>query len=553
MSSATLLRTLGRTAESIAVSQETIRLRSNDVGGHNNLGLCYLAQRRLLDAAASFQSAIAAAPAIAGLHLNLGFVRQRQGQNQDAADSYRAAIALAPNYAEAHARLGQVLLMQGERDNALACFQRAASMTSPDSPDAGLQIAGILSAAGQVEAAENLLRRVVAQNPNSGPAHLHLGRVLQQRGMFEEAISSFESALNHEPGLLSAWLGIVGCGKVTDRTLTERMTAALRQHDRDHAEAASLHYALGKAFDDSDDLPAAMRHYDAANRLSRMRLRQSGSPIDLRHHTATIDRLIASYTAEYLARHARRTPDDDLPILIIGMIRSGTTLVEQIISSHPAVGAGGELPFWGERAQYAVDALDASFAERALAGLAADYCRLLRALTPGAVRVTDKMPTNFMLLGLIRLAMPGARIIHCKRNPIDTCLSIYMTPYQRSPDFAHDRETIIAYYREYKRLMTHWRSVLSTDRFFEVSYEDLVTNRERVTREIIAFCGLDWDDACLYPEKNARSVATPSMWQARQPVYRGSLARWRRYERWLGKFRQLMTEADAAPESQRGR
>jgi hypothetical protein len=277
-------------------------------------------------------------------------------------------------------------------------------------------------------------------------------------------------------------------------------------------------------------------------------LRQAGRPIDLRQHADTIDRLIANFTPDFFAKHAASRPGDELPIVIVGMIRSGTTLVEQIISSHPAVGAGGELPFWGERAQNAMAAINGTL-EHVLDGTAADYCGLLRALAPGAERVTDKMPINFMLLGLIRLALPRARIIHCRRHPVDTCLSIYLTPYQRSPEFAHNRETIVTFYREYERLMAHWRGVLSADRFLEVSYDELVMNRERVTREIIAFCGLDWDDACLWPEKNARNVATPSLWQTRQPVYRSSLARWRRYEPWLGQFSQLLTEADAAPQS----
>jgi tetratricopeptide (TPR) repeat protein len=540
---ATQLRMAGRTAESITASEQAIQLRANDVSAHNNLGLCHLAQRRLPDAAASIERAIAAAPATAALHLNLGFIRQRQGQNRDAADSYRAAVALAPNYAEAHARLGQVLLMQGQRDKALECFQHAASMIPANSPEAGLQIAGILLAVNQVESAEDLLRRVVTHNPKSGLARLHLGRVLQQRGLFADAISNFEGALNLQPELLTAWLGIATCDKVTDRALVQRLTTALRQQTR-NVETADLHYALGKALDDLNDLAPAMRHYDEANRLAGVRLNQSGKPIDLHHHAATIDQLIARFTPDVFARCALSSPDDELPILIVGMIRSGTTLLEQIVSSHRAVGAGGELPFWSERAQNAVAAIDSTLGQRALGDLAADYCALLRSLAPGAERVTDKMPTNFLLLGLIHLILPRARIIHCGRHPADTCLSIYLTPYQRSPDFAHNRETIVKYYREYERVMAHWRAALPRDRFLEVSYEDLVTNRESVTRNIIAFCGLDWDDACLRPEKNTRNIATPSMWQTRQPVYRSSLQRWRRYEPWLGEFRQLLTDKD---------
>jgi len=541
---ATHLRVSGSTTESIRASEQAIRLHPDDVGAHNNLGLCHLAQRRPADAAASFERAIAVSPKIAGLHLNLGFVRQMLGRDREAGDSYRAAIALHPAYAEAHARLGQVMLVCGPRNAALECFQRAASSAPATSTETSLKIAGVLSSASQVELAEDLLRRVIVHNPKSGLAHLHLGRVLQQRGMFAEAIATFEHALALQPDLLMAWLGIVSCSKVTqaNRVWIDRITAALRQQGPDHGDAATLHYALGKAFDDLEDPASAIRHYDAANQLAEVRLRRAGRPIDLRQHAATIDRIIDCFTPDFFARRALSRPAEQLPVLIVGMIRSGTTLVEQIVSSHPAVGAGGELRFWGERAQNAMAAINgAAFDGPAFEALAADYCELLRALAPGAERVTDKMPTNFLLLGLIRLALPGARIIHCKRHPVDTCLSIYVTPYERSPDFAHNRKTIVSYYREYERLMAHWQRVLPADRFLEVSYEELVTNREQVTRTIIAFCGLDWNDACLRPEENARNVTTPSLWQARQPVYRTSLARWRRYEPWLGEFRRLLT------------
>jgi hypothetical protein len=152
------------------------------------------------------------------------------------------------------------------------------------------------------------------------------------------------------------------------------------------------------------------------------------------------------------------------------------------------------------------------------------------------------MPTNFLLLGLIYLTLPNARIIHCRRSPVDTCLSIYMTPFSNLPDFAYDRDTIAFYWEQYARLMAHWRHVLPPNRFLEVDYEDLVAQREGVTRKIIAFCGLDWDERCLRPETNERIVRTPSAWQVRQPVYTNSIGRWRRYREWLGPFRRLLTE-----------
>jgi hypothetical protein len=156
--------------------------------------------------------------------------------------------------------------------------------------------------------------------------------------------------------------------------------------------------------------------------------------------------------------------------------------------------------------------------------------------------VTDKNPFNFLHLGAIRLALPGSRAIHCRRDPIDTCLSIYFTRFATPLAFAYDRSDLVFYYRQYERLMAHWRALIPTDRLLEIDYEALIADREPLTRRMIAFCGLPWDDACLAPEGNSRLVRTASIWQARQPVYRTSVERWRRYEPWLGELRQLRTD-----------
>jgi hypothetical protein len=291
-----------------------------------------------------------------------------------------------------------------------------------------------------------------------------------------------------------------------------------------------------------------MRHFDQANAICAKRLRLSGRVIDRRRHAANVDRLIATFTPEFFARHATLGTASDLPILVIGMIRSGTTLTEQSMSSHAAIGAAGELRFWGERGVLVGDVVAGLLDQPSAQRLAEDYCSLLRCMAPEALRVTDKMPTNFLLLGLIHLIFPRARIIHCRRNPVDTCLSIYTTPYSNLPDFAHERSNIVFYYREYLRLMAHWRNVLSADCMLDVDYEELIADREAVSRRIMAFCGLRWDDACLQHESNERTIRTPSQWQARQPIYRSSVARWRRYEPWLGEFGALIA-ADHRMES----
>jgi hypothetical protein len=283
-----------------------------------------------------------------------------------------------------------------------------------------------------------------------------------------------------------------------------------------------------------------MRHYDAANAL-KGRLRR----LDRVGLAAEYDAIIARFRGETVSppQGAPTNPDDDLPVFIFGMPRSGTTLVEQILSSHPAVAAGDELPFWNEHTSgdqaSRLDALDAG----ALAQAAEAYRALLRGIGLRARRVTDKAPGNFERLGLLHLALSGARFIHCRRHPVDTCLSIYFESFGAVEGYASNRGDLAFAYRQYERLMEHWRGVLPPDRFTEVRYETLVADREAETRRLVEFCGLDWDDACLASERNARVVKTASMWQVRQPVYATSVDQWRRNESWLGDLRELLQPA----------
>jgi len=322
------------------------------------------------------------------------------------------------------------------------------------------------------------------------------------------------------------------------------MRVLAERHGLDALTRTNVRFGLGKAFDDLGDYAEAMRQYEEANRLRAMSAR-----LDRAALTAKYDSLIAGCTAEALASAQQSlarpaSPGDDMPVFIVGMPRSGTTLVEQILSAHPAVAAGGELNFWPDRLR----GWDASSIGAVEAGVlikaADDYRAVMRQIGPEALRVTDKRPRNFELLWLIRLALPGARVIHCRRRPVDTGLSIFFANFWARQDYACDRGDVVFFYRQYERLMDHWRRVLPPDRSTEVQYETLIADREAETRRLIAFCGLDWNDACLKPERNGRVVKTASLWQARQPVYETSIERWRRYEPWLGELRELLPAAE---------
>jgi tetratricopeptide (TPR) repeat protein len=397
---------------------------------------------------------------------------------------------------------------------------------------------------GKLEEAEEELRHLLALAPKMARARALLGELLSNRGMFEEAARHLTQVVEvFPPALLE--LTQVKRMTETDRPLLVRMRDLAEGSGLEVFPRINVHFALGKAYDDLGDYAQAMRHYDEANRLRAISVR-----FDRAAFAAKYDSLIEGFTAEAFqrARQALATPAspvDDVPVFIVGMPRSGTTLVEQILSSHPAVAAGGELNFWADRLR-GWDTSHVGAGEAAtLSKAAEDYRAQLRQIGPEALRVTDKAPRNFELLWLLRLALPDARVIHCRRLPVDTCLSIFFVNFSPRQDYTCNRGDLVFFYRQYERLMNHWRCALPSDRFTEVEYEALIASREAETRRLLAFCGLPWDDACLAPERNGRVVKTASLWQVRQPVYTTSLERWRRYEPWLGELRELLPASDA--------
>ena len=284
---------------------------------------------------------------------------------------------------------------------------------------------------------------------------------------------------------------------------------------------------------------AAMQNFEAGNRL-----RARSGRLDRDALVRRIDRLIEATPPGYRDRQPDPGVEDATPILIVGMPRSGSTLTEQILSSHPEVAAGGELLFWSARDNRRDDIWSlASTAGSDAAPRRRLLWPTLRAIGPNAKRVTDKALGNFMLLGFIHRVFPNATLIHCRRHPIDTALSIFTTNFDANLDFVAERSDLVFYYRQYQRLMAHWREVLPPDRFVEVDYEALVADPEPHARRLVAACGLEWNDACLAPHRNTRRIKTASVWQARQPIYRTSVERWRRYEPWLGELRELAPEA----------
>jgi Sulfotransferase family len=298
---------------------------------------------------------------------------------------------------------------------------------------------------------------------------------------------------------------------------------------------------MGKYFDDIGDYGQAFESYRLANELTR----KYGAVFDRSEFTRQVDRILHAYGREWLSEVRRHCVPSERPIFIVGMPRSGTSLAEQILASHPAVFGAGELQFWHDAAMvFDSSALGSTTQEGMISAFAQDYLRQLRELSTDALRVVDKMPANFKFLGLMHAALPNARIIHMRRNPLDTCLSIYFQNFSISHDYAHDLEDLAHYYSEYLRLMTHWRATLPEGAILDVAYEELVSQPRDSIRGMLEFVGLPWDERCLDFHATNRTVITLSKWQVRQKMTTRSVDRWRNYERFVGPLRHLGKERE---------
>jgi tetratricopeptide (TPR) repeat protein len=535
----------GRPADAIASLRDAARLQPFNPTIEHDLGLACLEVGHITDAIAALQRAVASNPRYGDAHFRLGIALEKLGDIRGAIVAYDRATQLLPSLAEAWFRAGALVYTLGHREEAIGCFRRAA-VTAGKTSYGRLGKARALLIEDRNQEGEQVLREALVADPENAMAYDLLGNLLAEFGRFDEARACFERAIAIAPLLAGSYYDLVRCRPVTNRDegLLEKMKSALATPGLEAEQSLRLHLAIGKAAEDLGDYALAMRHFDAADAVRRA----SGS-FDSAGFSIEINRLIGRCTAELMARASELGSRDAAPVMIIGMPRSGTTLVEQIVSMHPDVSPGGELNFWNERGAAWHRSGTAGNETLFLAKAASDYLGVLRRIAPTAARVTDKMPFNFLWAGLIHLAFPRATIIHCRRAFVDTGLSIHQTFFHPSLAFPTGGSELVAYFHSYRLLTDHWRRVLPSDRFIEVDYEDLTRAPEAMIRRIIAACGLPWDDACLRPESNPRAVKTPSKWQTRQPIYRTSVARWRRYEPWLGPLRALVnddSELDAA-------
>ncbi len=488
------------------------------------------------DALPSLRRASELLPDDAESHSNLGNAYRAAGQFENAAASHRRAISLKPDYAQAHNNLGSALLDLDRLDEAIAEFRRATAL-APDFALAHSNLGNALMLQNHPDSAESSCRRALEINPRLTAAILQIAEVQAARGRFDEAEQTLKYAISIEPDMPEAWSALVRLRKMTVSDAgwlaqTQRIAALPLPPRRE----VHLRYALGKYFDDVGDFARAFENYRRANEILN-----AGRPEhEMPHLLQSIDRIIRTHTREWLGRASSASNPSPRPVLVVGMPRSGTTLAEQILASHAQVHGAGELHFWSgaaaSRGRWQTQLDDES---KAVANLADKYLALLTSLSADAQRVVDKMPGNFMHLGLIHAALPNARIIHMRRNPLDTCLSIYFHNFGRAHPYASDLNDLAAFFAEYSRLMDHWRATLPGDAMLEIPYEALVQDHEAWSRRMVEFIGLPWDESCLAFHRTARAVSTHSKWQARQKISASSVGRWRNYEEFLGPLLTL--------------
>lgn len=469
------------------------------------------------------------------LHANLGHVLHCLGDFTAAIEHCRRAIELEPKLPEGFLHLGNSLLAQ----NALFEADRAYRAGLEIAPDhAALHLAHAMAerAVGRLADAHASARRALALRPDAADTLALLGSLAIDQGRFEEAEKRLREALTVDPNLPEALAGLAGVRKMTAadapwRGAAERVLA--RGVPVSHA--INLHHALGKYYDDLDERPAAFEHHRQGNELAR----RSRLRYDRAEMTQRVTRTLATFDRDALNALQGGSIASERAVFIVGMPRSGTSLTEQILASHPQVHGAGELLYW----IFAADAERAAAPEQRLSKireLGRAYLEGLAVEASGASRVIDKLPVNFRHIGLIHSALPDARFIHLDRNALDTCLSIYFQGFSAAHPYATDFGDLAHYYHEYQRLMAHWRSVLPPDVLLEVRYEDLVEHPEDWSRRMLAHIGLPWDPRCLEFHRTERPVLTASNWQVRQPISKSSVERWRRYEPFIGALREAL-------------
>lgn len=547
-----MLRELGRHAEALASQDRALALRPGYWAAHNHRGLALEALDRFDEALAAYDAALALKPDFAEALNNRGNALRALGRPLEALESYDRSIALAPRFAEALTNRGTALRDLRRPLEALDSHQRALALNM-NHAGAHNNLAISLAELGRHDEALDSYDRALALNPGFAEAADNKGLLLTDLGRLDEAAAAIKAAIEINPRRIRSYYNLTQSKRIgqDDLNPVEAMRglakdmAALTLHER-----IDLCFALGKALADLGDHAGAFEALISGNALKRRMI-----AYDEAATLALFERLRAAYAAERFASARGQGAASAGPVFVLGMPRSGTTLLEQILASHPQVRAFGEVETWLEAVKAAGGRVAATLtAPEVAAELSADdllglgrrYLAAMGLAEPSDQRVVNKTTENFRHVGLIHMALPQARIIHARRDPLDTCVSCFSKQFTGELFYAYDLAELGRYYRAYERLMDHWREALPPGVMLDVRYEDVVDDLEGQARRIVAHCGLDWDPRCLDFHQTARAVRTASAVQVREPINTRAVGRWRDVQPFLGPLVEALGEG-AAP------
>ena len=522
------LKDLGRLGDAEMSYRQATALKPDFAVAHYNLGSTLQELGRLEEAEASYKKTIVMKPDFAEAHSNLGATLEELGRLDEAEGNYRQAIALKPDFAEAHSNLGGTLKELGRLHEAEASYKKAIAV-KPGFSEAHSNLGGTLKDLGRLDDAEASYRRAIALKPDYAKAHSNLGSTLQELGRLEDAEASYRRATALKSDFAEAQRNLAMMKKFSSRD-EQFLEMQTLYHDPTISEddLCRICFALAKACDDLEDIAEAFQFYREGNALRKKKLGYEKAK-----DQKLFEKLKTSFPS--IISHAFEpeiVAPEHTPIFIVGMPRSGTTLAEQIISSHPLVTGAGELNFvsqFGNPMTVGQPPLN----DAALTRFREQYLNALQQRSEGNAIVTDKMPQNFRFLGLIATALPEAKIIHVKRHPAAVCWGNYTKHFVNdSLGYCYSLGDILHYHELYEDLMGYWHQVLPS-KIYDLDYEVLTEHQEEETRKLIDHLGLEWSEACLSPQDNKRSVATASSAQVRKKVYQGSSERWKLYRKHL--------------------
>jgi tetratricopeptide (TPR) repeat protein len=539
--------------EALVHCREAVRLRPDLAVAHSNLGNVLREMKRPAEARACYAEALRLNPGIGLVYNNMGQALQEEGCLEEALAWYGRALEREPGSARIHSNLASALAEQDSDDEAVARYELALRL-DPTHAEAHNGLGWVRHQQGRHEEAQALYTEALRLKPDLAAAHCNLGTVREELNDFAGAERCFRTALGHDARLPGA---LAELATMLRHNLPEAELEAMRRLLEDpylaDGQRGCLHFGLAQILDARGSYAEAAGHLEKANGIAVAEWTKRGQGYKPALHTQLVERILAAFTPAFFEHAGGLGSESERPIFIVGLPRSGTTLIEQVLASHSQVFGAGELRLAQEDFETlcggaGVLAVPARPDEGTLRGLAERHLERLRGLDAGRARVADKMPDNYLYLGLLAALFPRAKFIHCRRDLRDVAVSCWMTNF-RHLRWASDPEHLASRFREYQRLTDHWRKVLPVE-VLEVDYEETVADLEGVARRLVAWCGLEWEPACLAFHEGKRPVRTASVTQVRQPIYRRSVARWKHYAEALGPlFDRLGVDAGEAHSS----